>query len=420
MSSNLINPDYSPLRSPEEDSGGGGSSDEPVGLIDGLENFIEENPDAEALDTPSGGDSEEEAPAKVEPSDSEDVDDLGLPVLGKKKDSAEEPADSSDPSFDEDAFDKETEQEIKSLDPGKGEAWKKLKDELKNYKQGEVQLPELQQKLESLEKENLSLRETADEVEAIKARMKSVTSRNAELLLEESQEYQSSVVRPHQEISKTIDALAEAKDVAAEEIWAVIKQPNVAKRIAMLDELEKSIGGRNSLLVQNMAEDMRTIAFKDKEMREQADDIVNQSKTADARIRQEETESRISDFKVSAKEAFNLHASKIPGFSDDSGSLTEEGRSAQAHASTVDISSLSSGDLAYMAFTTEALPHSLRKIKALEKENRDLRVAAGDKSSDIIPGESKRKTTSDDSDSEGNGPMGLLDHMAKQTFDAAV
>ena len=126
----------------------------------------------------------------------------------------------------------------------------------------------------------------------------------------------------------------------------------MAKRIAMLDELEKSIGGRNSLLVQNMAEDMRTIAFKDKEMREQADDIVNQSKTADARIRQEETESRISDFKVSAKEAFNLHASKIPGFSDDSGSLTEEGRSAQAHASTVDISSLSSGDLAYMAFTT--------------------------------------------------------------------
>ena len=136
MSSNLINPDYSPLRSPEEDSGGGGSSDEPVGLIDGLENFIEENPDAEALDTPSGGDSEEEAPAKVEPSDSEDVDDLGLPVLGKKKDSAEEPADSSDPSFDEDAFDKETEQEIKSLDPGKGEALKNLKDELKNYKQG--------------------------------------------------------------------------------------------------------------------------------------------------------------------------------------------------------------------------------------------------------------------------------------------
>ena len=47
-------------------------------------------------------------------------------------------------------------------------------------------------------------------------------------------------------------------------------------------------------------------------------------------------------------------------------------------------------------------------------------MAAGDKSSDIIPGESKRKTTSDDSDSEGNGPMGLLDHMAKQTFDAAV
>ena len=277
----------------------------------------------------------------------------------------------------------------------------------------------MQEKLNVLEKENLSLRETADEVEAIKARMKSVTSRNAELLLEESQEYQDSVVRPHQEIGKTIQALAEAKDVTEDEIWAVIKQPNVSKRISMLDELERLVGGRNALLVQNMAEDMRTIAFKDKEMREQADDIVNQSKTADARIRQEETESKISDFKVSAKEAFNLHASKIPGFSDDSGSLTDQGRSAQANAATVDISSLSSGDLAYMAFTTEALPQSLRKIKSLEKENRDLRVAAGDKSADIIPGGSKKKST-DDVDSDTGRPMGLLDHMAKQTFDSAI
>ena len=72
------------------------------------------------MDTPSGGDNEEEAPAKVEPSDSEDVDDLGLPVLGKKKDLVEESTDSPDPSFDEDAFPQRDEQEIKSLDPGRG------------------------------------------------------------------------------------------------------------------------------------------------------------------------------------------------------------------------------------------------------------------------------------------------------------
>jgi len=429
MNNSLINPEYSPLRAAEEDTAGSASVED-MGLVAGLDKFLEENPDATALENPeepSSSDSSansvsEDTPEKAEQkSDSALVqdDELGLPTLGSKPEPvSEEPA--QEDQFDEAAFDAATNQEVEGLDPGKGEAWKKLKEELKAYKKGEIQLPELQVKLETLEKENASLKETADEVEAIKARMKSVTSRNAELLLEESQEYQDSVILPHREISKTISALAQAKKINEEDIWEVIGEGDPAKRINMLDELENSIGGRNSLLVQNMANDIRVIAEKDKQMRENAESIVAQAKTIDAKSQQEASSVRASDFKVEAKQAFELHSSKIPGFSDESGMLTDAGRSAQASTTTVDVNSLSVGDLAYMAFATEALPQSLRKIRSLEKENRDLRVAAGDKSSDILPGGTKSKTVDDNIDPDTGNPMGLLEHMAKQTFDSAV
>jgi len=420
MNSSSINPEQSPLRDDEAEAGGEGA-----GLVAGLDKFLDDNPDASAtedVETPVVDDSEapEKSPADEGAVLSGEDEDFGLPTIRKEPEVSNEEPVTETVEFDESEFDEATNQEIKGLDPSQGEAWKKLKEELKSYKKGEVQLPEIQKKLEALEQENRNLRDTADEVEAIKERMKSVTSRNAELLLEESSEYYSSVVQPHKQISGTIEALSEAKGIDKDEIWSVIKQSDPAKRISMLDELERHIGGRNALLVQTMADDMRAVAIKDREMRENAEQIVNQSRTADARIHQEQTESQIADFKASSKQAFVSHASKIPGFVDDTGSLTDEGRRAQAHTSTVDVTALTSGDLAYMAFTTEALPQSLRKIRDLEKENRDLRVAAGDNSSNVLPGASKKKDAEEEYDSGRGGPMGLLDHMEKQTFDSAV
>ena len=435
MSNNLTNPGHSIIRAAEEDSGGGGAAvadpDRDMGLIAGLDKFLEENPDATGKEGSTEtvepiSPSEEIVPSDDSPPEksggvlTEQEEDFGLPTLGKEGGEKLEEVSEEVSQFNEEAFDDETTNEVKGLDPAKGEAWKKLKEELKGYKKGEIQLPEVQGKLEALEKENVTLRETADEVEAIKTRMRSVTSRNAELLLEESDDYYNGVVAPHKEISSTIEALSEAKGISEAEIWDVIKENDAAKRITKLDELERHIGGRNSLLVQNMANDMRSIAYKDKEMRDNAETIVGQSRNADARVQEERTATQVADFKTSAKQAFGLHASKIPGFADDSGILTDAGRAAQANTTTVDVSALSSGDLAYMAFTTEALPQSLRTIKSLEKENRDLRVAAGGRASDILPGGSNKKAVEDDIDPKTGTPLGLLDLMATQKFDSAI
>ena len=223
MSNNLTNPGHSIIRAAEEDSGGGGAAvadpDRDMGLIAGLDKFLEENPDATAKEGSTEtvepiSPSEEIVPSDDSPPEksggvlTEQEEDFGLPTLGKEGGEKLEEVSEEVSQFNEEAFDDETTNEVKGLDPAKGEAWKKLKEELKGYKKGEIQLPEVQGKLEALEKENVTLRETADEVEAIKTRMRSVTSRNAELLLEESDDYYNGVVAPHKEISSTIEALS--------------------------------------------------------------------------------------------------------------------------------------------------------------------------------------------------------------------
>ena len=180
MNSSSINPEQSPLRDDEAEAGGEGA-----GLVAGLDKFLDDNPDASAtedVETPVVDDSEapEKSPADEGAVLSGEDEDFGLPTIRKEPEVSNEEPVTETVEFDESEFDEATNQEIKGLDPSQGEAWKKLKEELKSYKKGEVQLPEIQKKLEALEQENRNLRDTADEVEAIKERMKSVTSRNAE------------------------------------------------------------------------------------------------------------------------------------------------------------------------------------------------------------------------------------------------
>lgn len=439
------NPFAGVLRNEANDSDAGGVGSK--GLIAGLENFIDENPGAtltknstEAAQSsgrqrsddapPAGGDGDEDPPSNEPLKDSrglprsfeddfsddapagkpagekgedeeEEEDDFGLPGLGEKADPPEGKKEDPKP-FDEAAFDKQTEQEVAGLDPKQGEAWRTLKNEVKALRKAEADRAGFNERLKQLEEENQALKETAGEVEAMRERVKSVTSRNAELLLEDSAEYQSKVVVPHKDITETIDALAEARGVPKEEIWAAIRENEPVKRMAMIDALEEKIGGRHALAVQQMATDMRIIARHDQEMRANAEQIVEQAKRADLQTREKSSEADIEAFRASARESFTRYADRIPGFTDETKNLTDAAEAARAKALTVDVTKLASGDLGYMVFSVQALPAALRELKRLRTENRDLRVAAGKKET-IGPGQRKKR--------EGDGPA----HIDEQT-----
>ena len=174
------------LRAPDEEpaGGGGGEEQDGVGLAAGLDAFIEENEVVTATAS-----STEEATSAGEsgatdnkyldgpivegeglPSDDgAEEDDFGLPEIGAQVESEEKSPE--EPAFDEDAFDAETAKEMVGLDPNKGAAWKALKEKVKGFeKEGSI-TPSLQAELDALKTENLTLRETADQIDAMREKV---------------------------------------------------------------------------------------------------------------------------------------------------------------------------------------------------------------------------------------------------------
>ena len=426
------------LRKAEDGDTGGGGHDEGSsdGLVSGLESFIDSNPDVTATATskekaePKVDDADDdggigflsgdsapptrgEEEKKADESEKED-DDLGLPELG----SAPKAEERKEDEFDEAAFDAQTNKEIEGLDPSKGDAWKALKEEIKQYKKGEITSTQLQTQLEELKAKNAELEESAAKEKAMEEKVSSITKRNAELLLEENPEYQDKVAVPHDEISKTVKALSEAKSVSQAEIWSAIRENDPVKRMNMIDALESKIGGRHALTVQQMADDIRVVARIDQEMRASAVEIVEKARQEELASREEGSKHSVASFQASAKDAFSRYADKVPGFVDDTKNMTDAAKAAQARALTVDIENLNSGDLGYMVFSTQAFPAALREIKRLQSENRDLRVASGGGRNIALGSSSKKEPESSHVNKETGEPLTFMERFERAEFSA--
>ena len=397
-----------PLRKEADDAPEGGG-----GLIAGLSDFID-NEDSDPAPI-------EEAPIvestkEVSPEAAIVDDDLGLPGLP----SSEEPVtiEPDAPSFDEAKFDAETSALIKTIEEKghAGDVYKDLRLKLKELEQKGAAAPGQESRIAELEKQNLELSESAAQVKALEERVANVTSRSAELLLEENADYQARVSTPYGEITDTVKAMAEAKGIPEVDLWEAIKENDPVKRIGILDELERKIGGRYALEVGNMSKDIRTISALDKEMRSNAEAIVAAAKEKEAGASTQELESKSLAYKASARTSFERYASKIPGFTDSTGNMTDEARVAMGKAQIVNANSLGSDDLGYMAFAVNALPQVLNKLRAMEGENRDLRVASGQKVG--IAGGAPVDKVKEASDS--GEPKGFLDSFNAQRFTAAT
>ena len=414
---------------PSAPSSGNPPAETPVvpeggGLIDGLSAFMDKNPDAKPMPDPGAPvapvvpDKVDDAP--VVDKDTDKLPDLDLELPGLP--GAEvTPAPVASEAFDESAFDAATTAMLASLEEKghPGDVYKDLRAKLKDFEKNGSVDPAQAARIAELEAENTTLSASAAEVQAMKDRVASVTSRSAVLLLEENSDYQSRVSAPYQEITETVDALSEVKGIPSTEIWAVIKENDPVKRMVGLDALEVKLGeggGRYALQVGNMANDIRKISALDAQMRGDAEAIVAAAKEKELGLSSKDQESRAQAYKVASSESFTRHASKIPGFTDATGNMTDAAKTAMAQTQIVDVSKLESGDLGYMAFAVNALPQALRHVKAMEAEIQDLRVAAGGNRPAISGGKAPSKAP----ESQDEKNKGFMDNFMKQNFNEGV
>lgn len=269
----------------------------------------------------------------------------------------DKPVDPPVDGFDEVAFDKQTEEEVKGMDVKAGEKFRALKAELKEAKKVTV-TPEIQAKLKELEIK-------AAEVEGLKERMVSLSSQSAKLQMENEPAYQDQVVKPAETLFTNADKLSGSLGLEPEVLRAIIRERDLETQETLMEEHF----GSKSLLVQSkvakMAEDFNSLVSKREEMFSDAETRIEKMRAEridkDRRLLDEQRRV-VQTFQ---KQRWEDHKDLIPGFVED-GEETEAYKRLMKRGLSIDFGTARAEDQAAAAFAGTVLPHLIKQVRELQ------------------------------------------------------
>ena len=302
--------------------------------------------------------------------------------------------------FDEEAFDKQTEEEVKGMEAKAGEKFRALKAELKEAKKTTI-TPDVQNKLKELEIK-------AAEVDGLKERMVELSSASAKLQMENEQVYQDQVVKPAASIFTNADKLSETVGLEPNILRAIIRERNLETQEALMEEHF----GSKSLLIQSkvagMAEGFNNLVSRREEMMADAEARIERSRAE----RVESDKRLLNEHRVAVqtlqKDLWKEHEELIPGLLDDDGNKTDIYKKLMARGLAIDFGMARAQDQARAALSGTVLPHALKQIRVLQ--TRLSAYEAGDKKkvrSSPAAGSSVSATPAD-----GNKPKTFEEAMA--------
>lgn len=279
-------------------------------------------------------------------------------------DSTETPVESKEEAksgeFDEAAFDKQTEEEVKGMEAKAGEKFRALKAELKEAKKTTL-TPEIQTKLKELELKTA-------EVDGLKQRMVELSGESAKLQMENEDEYKDLVVKPAATLFSKADELSEAVGIDPQILRSIIRERDLPTQEGMLEEHF----GSKSLLIQSkvaaMAEGFNALLSKREEMLSNAEARIEKNRLA----RIESEKKILNDQRVAVqsiqKSMWEEHKELIPGFVDEDGEETEIYKKMVSRGLAIDFGKARAKDQARAALSGTVLPYALKQIRELQNQ----------------------------------------------------
>jgi hypothetical protein len=279
-------------------------------------------------------------------------------------DSLETPSESKEEvkseGFDEAAFDKQTEEEVKGMEAKAGEKFRALKAELKEAKKTTL-TPDIQAKLKELELKTA-------EVDGLKQRMVELSGESAKLQIENDDDYKNQVVKPAATLFSKSDELAEAVGVDPQLLRSIIRERDLQVQEGLMEEHF----GNKSLLIQSkvaaMAEGFNSLLAKREEMLNDAELRIEKNRIA----RAEAEKKMLNDQRVAVqsiqKSMWEEHKELIPGLLDEDGEETDTYKKLVARGLAIDFGKARAKDQARAALSGTVLPHALRQIRELQNQ----------------------------------------------------
>lgn len=336
------------------------------GLSAGLDEFFEKQdaernkPAAEKVvstpeikETPESKTPEE----KPEVTETESVMDEKV-FSGEKEEKPVEPE-----GFNEEEFEKQTEEQSKGMEVNAGEKFKALRNELKEFKKQKLEavIPE------DTAKELAELKLKVQEGEGLKSRFEEVTSKSAKLMVESSQEYEDTIITPISNIFTKADEIAATYEVDPAHVRAIIKEGSEAKRDAMVEEFLDKVPSYNQARILNFSDEFSSILNKREVMMDNADEKINVSQAQSIEKERKALEEQRQSIQTITKEKFEKYKDVIPGLVDDDGKETDSYKKLFAEGMSIDFGQARGEDQAWAKYSSVMLPHAAKQIKLLQE-----------------------------------------------------
>lgn len=322
-----------------------------------------EGPKSSEQPTPAVIPEPEATPADAPVAAKEELEDVS-PVIEEEffSDAPESPTETKEAvktgDFDEQAFDKQTEDEVKGMDQKAGEKFRALKAELKAAKQSTV-TPEVQAKLQELELKSA-------EIDGLKARLTEVSSQSAKLKVESEDVYQREVVQPAAAIFTQADQLSERLQLDPQILRQIIKERDPVVQ----EELMSTHFGEASLVIQSkvlsFGEKFGDLIEKREQMMANAENELERQKVQRVESERKLLADQRASVQTLQKSIWDKYKEVIPGFVDEDGE-TSKFKELVAKGLSIDFSRAKANDMAFAAFAGSALPHAMKELVALKK-----------------------------------------------------
>lgn len=270
--------------------------------------------------------------------------------------------------FNEDSFNKETEEMSKGMDAKAGDKFRALRQELKEYKQKqiEVKVPaDIEAKIKDLELK-------AAEAEGLRQQVEELSSVSAKVKVESSREYKQKVLEPAITILQESEKIATAHDVDPEVVQDIIREQD---RELQIDLINAHLSGLNELEKQDlyrMIYEYRSLGKIRQEMLENASAKLSQIEAEQIEQQQRQLEEEKKAVQQIQSSIWDKYKAVIPGFTNENGDPTEDWSKLRNRALSIDFNKAAGKDKAYAAFAGVALPHVIKELNNAKKMLQEL------------------------------------------------
>ena len=270
--------------------------------------------------------------------------------------------------FNEDSFNKETEEMSKGMDAKAGDKFRALRQELKDYKQKQVEVKvpaDVETKIKELELK-------AAEAEGLRQQVEELSSVSAKVKVESSQEYKKKVLEPAVAILQESEKIAAAHEVDAEIVQDIVREQD---RELQIELINAHLSGLNELEKQDlyrMIYEYRNLGKLRQDMLENASTKLSQMEAEQIEQQQRQSEEEKKAVQQIQSSIWDKYKTVIPGFTNEDGESTEDWTKLRNRALSIDFNKAAGKDKAYAAFAGVALPHVIKELNNAKKMLQEL------------------------------------------------